>query len=116
LIFNFIFYFFFFSIFQRDHFKDLQAVGVKAVFGLSTQDSEYQKEARDRLHLPFEILSDEKLEWTKALNLPTFTVEGMTLLKRMALIITNGMIQKVFYPVFPPDTNAVQVLEYLKTN
>jgi peroxiredoxin len=87
---------------------------VTQLFGLSTQDTAYQREAASRLHLPFPILSDEKLGLAKALNLPTFTAAGMTLLKRMALVIDDGTITKVFYPVFPPDKNAEEVIAWLQ--
>ncbi|HMJ40704.1 MAG TPA: peroxiredoxin [Pseudolabrys sp.] len=97
----------------RDHFGELQRLGVAYLFGLSTQDTAYQQEAATRLHLPFAILSDEKLALTKALNLPTFTTSGMTLLKRMALVIDDGVITKTFYPVFPPDKNAEEVVVWL---
>jgi len=96
----------------RDHHTELKALGVAAVFGLSTQDTAYQREAADRLHLPFPLLSDERLELTRAIGLPTFRVEGMELLKRFTLIIRDGTVEKVFYPVFPPDRNAGDVLEW----
>jgi peroxiredoxin len=99
----------------RDHFAELQRLGVKQLFGLSTQDTAYQQEAATRLHLPFAILSDEALAFAKTLNLPTFTTSGMTLLKRMALVIDDGVITKVFYPVFPPDKNAEDVIAWLRT-
>jgi peroxiredoxin len=99
----------------RDHFAELNALNT-SVFGLSTQTTEYQKEARDRLHLPFELLSDNALTLKKLLRLPTFTVAGMELYKRLTLIIENGRIQKVFYPVFPPDQNAEDVLAWLRQN
>ncbi|HEY6754054.1 MAG TPA: peroxiredoxin [Pseudolabrys sp.] len=98
----------------RDHFNELRRLGVTQLFGLSTQDTAYQREAASRLHLPFPILSDEKLGLAKALNLPTFTAAGMTLLKRMALVIDDGTITKVFYPVFPPDKNAEEVIAWLQ--
>jgi peroxiredoxin len=98
----------------RDHYAELTALGIVHVFGLSTQDSAYQREAAGRLHLPFAILSDEGLEFTRVMNLPTFTAAGMTLLKRMALVIEDGVIVKVFYPVFPPDRNAAEVIAWLK--
>src|SRR5215510_5118341 len=100
----------------RDHFAELAAAGADQVFGLSTQDTAYQAEAVERLHLPFPILSDEKLELTKALALPTFEVANLTLLKRLAMVIDDGRIRKVFYPVFPPDRNAGDVLAWLKDN
>jgi len=98
----------------RDHFAQLKQLGVRQLFGLSTQDTAYQQEAATRLHLPFPILSDEKLALTKAMKLPTFTVAGMTLLKRMAWVIDDGVITKVFYPVFPPDKSAEEVVGWLK--
>ena len=98
----------------RDHFDELTRFGVAHLYGLSTQDTGYQREAATRLHLPFALLSDEKLELAKALKLPTFTVAGMTLLKRMALVVDDGRIAKVFYPVFPPDKNAAEVVAWLQ--
>jgi peroxiredoxin len=98
----------------RDHFAELKGLGVGHLFGLSTQDTDYQREAAERLHLPFAILSDAKLAFTRALKLPTFTTSGMTLLKRMALVIDDGVISKVFYPVFPPDKNAAEVIAWLR--
>lgn len=99
----------------RDHFGELKRLGVAQLFGLSAQDTAYQQEAARRLHLPFPILSDEKLAFTRALRLPTFSVDGMTLIKRMALVIDDGTITKVFYPVFPPDKNAQEVITWLQT-
>jgi len=98
----------------RDHFSELKRLGVVRVFGLSTQDRDYQREAVERLHLPFPVLSDERLELAHAIKLPTFKVAGMTLLRRMALIIDDGTITKVFYPVFPPDKNAEEVMAWLR--
>ena len=99
----------------RDHFGDLKSLGVAHLFGLSTQDTAYQREVAERLHLPFQILSDADLKLTRALDLPTFEAGGMTLLKRMAWIVDNGEITKVFYPVFPPDKNAEEVISWLRT-
>ena len=96
----------------RDHYQELRMLGAE-VFGLSTQDSDYQKEVVARLHLPFSLLSDEKLIFTKALNLPTFEVEGLTLIRRLTLVIRDGFVEHVFYPVFPPDKNADKVIEWL---
>jgi peroxiredoxin len=100
----------------RDHFAELTALGVGNVFGLSTQDTDYQREAAQRLHLPFPVLSDVGLQLAGAIKLPTFAVAGMTLYKRMALIIDDGVIAKVFYPVFPPDKNAEEVIAWLRAN
>jgi peroxiredoxin len=100
----------------RDHFAELRTLGVVGVFGLSTQSTDYQREAVQRLHLPFPILSDSALKLARTLNLPTFSVAGMTLLKRMALVIDNGAITKAFYPVFPPDKNAEEVIAWLRAS
>ena len=100
----------------RDHFGELKRLGVAQLYGLSTQDTEYQREAATRLHLPFAILSDAKLALATALNLPTFTAAGMTLLKRMALVVDDGMITKAFYPVFPPDKNAAEVIAWIQAS
>ena len=100
----------------RDLYAELKAAGAKHVFGLSTQDNVYQTEMASRLHLPFPVLSDEKLELTRALKLPTMEVAGLTLIKRLALIVDGGRITHVFYPVFPPDRNAADVLAWLKEN
>ncbi len=98
----------------RDRYADLKALGVAQVFGLSTQETDYQREAAQRLHLPFPVLSDAALKLTQAMKLPTFPAAGMTLLKRMALVIHDGTIAKVFYPVFPPDKNAAEVIGWLR--
>lgn len=87
---------------------------MRSVYGLSTQSTSYQKEAADRLHLPFPLLSDEGLALQKALDLPVMDVAGMRLLKRLTMVVSEGRIETVFYPVFPPDRNAAEVLEYLK--
>ena len=97
----------------RDHFAELKALGVDRLFGLSTQSPDYQREAAERLHLPFPLLSDERLALARAMRLPTFETAGMTLLKRLTLVIRKGTIEHVFYPVFPPDRNADEVLAWL---
>jgi peroxiredoxin len=97
----------------RDHHKDLATLHAE-VFGLSTQSTAYQQEMVKRLEVPFEVLSDEHRVFARALRLPTFTVEGMTLLKRLTLILRNNRIEHVFYPVFPPDTHADEVIAWLK--
>lgn len=99
----------------RDHHDELKALNT-GVYGLSTQPTEYQIEARERLHLPFELLSDSALAIKAELQLPTFSVAGMELLKRLTLVVENGVIQKVFYPVFPPDRNAADVLDWLRNH
>jgi peroxiredoxin len=100
----------------RDLFGELKAAGASHVFGLSTQSNDYQIEMASRLHLPFPVLSDEKLELTSALDLPTMEVAGLTMIKRLALIVDDARITHVFYPVFPPDRNAGDVLAWLKDN
>jgi peroxiredoxin len=99
----------------RDHFAEIKSLGVDFIFGLSTQNTAYQQEVAQRLHLPFPILSDEKLEFASSIRLPTFETSGMKLLKRLTLVIENGVIGHVFYPVFPPDQDAVNVIAWLKT-
>lgn len=98
----------------RDHFAELKQLGASRVFGLSTQTTDYQKEAAARLHLPFPLLSDSTLSLAGALHLPTFEAGGLTLLKRLTMIIENGRIAHVFYPVFPPDQNAQAVIDWLR--
>jgi peroxiredoxin len=98
----------------RDHHAELLAAGADQVFGLSSQSSDYQAEAVNRLHLPFAMLSDERLALADVLGLPTFTVDGMTLYRRLTMIVTDGVIEHVFYPVFPPDRHAQEVLDWLR--
>jgi peroxiredoxin len=100
----------------RDLFAELKAAGASHVFGLSTQSNTYQTEMASRLHLPFPVLSDEKLELARALDLPIMEVAGLSLIRRLALIVDDARITQVFYPVFPPDRNAGDVLEWLKQN
>jgi len=97
----------------RDHHKDLARLHAD-VFGISTQTTEYQQEMVKRLEVPFEVLSDERLAFTRAMRLPTFTVEGMTLMKRLTLIVRHNRVEHVFYPVFPPDKHAEEVVGWLK--
>ena len=99
----------------RDHYQELKSVGAR-VFGLSTQDPDYQREAAVRLHLPFELLSDARLELTNALRLPVFQFEGVTLMRRLTLLLRDADIEKVFYPVFPPDQSADEVLDWLRNH
>jgi peroxiredoxin len=99
----------------RDHFQTLRELGVARVYGLSTQDSAYQREAVERLHLPFALLSDAELHLQRALGLPTFEVQGKMLLKRLTMVIDDGTITKVFYPVFPPDRSAAEVIAWLSS-
>ena len=99
----------------RDAHQQFQELGAR-VLALSTQSSDYQREMAGRLHLPFPVLSDERLELTTALGLPTFETSGWTLLKRLTMVIDDGRIEQVFYPVFPPDTHARDVLDWLRPN
>jgi peroxiredoxin len=96
----------------RDAHGRFEDAGVR-ILALSTQSQDYQREMAERLHLPFPVLSDERLELTRALGLPTFETSGMTLLKRLTLVIDDGRIRHVFYPVFPPDSHAAEVLSWL---
>ncbi|MFD7501728.1 redoxin family protein [Streptomyces sp. NPDC059850] len=98
----------------RDHYQELLAAGAVRVFGLSSQDTDYQREVVERLHLPFDMLSDPPLSLAGALDLPTFEAAGLTLYKRLTLIIRDGVIEHVFYPVFPPNDHADQVLAWLR--
>ena len=99
----------------RDHHHGLKELSAE-LFGLSTQTTEYQREMAERLHLAFEILSDSEFEFTNALCLPTFEVTGTRLLKRLTLIIRDGLIEHVFYPIFPPDKSADEVLGWLRAH
>jgi peroxiredoxin len=99
----------------RDHHAEIRAAGAR-VFGLSTQVTDYQRELADRLDLPFPVLSDADLALTQALRLPTFEVAGRTLVKRLTVVISDGTIEHVFYPVFPPDRHARAVLAWLEEN
>jgi peroxiredoxin len=99
----------------RDHFAEIQAAGAQRVFGLSRQTTEYQSEVAQRLHLPFELLSDEKGLLGEALGLPVFQVDALTLYRRITLIVQDAEIEKVFYPIFPPDRHAEEVLAWLQT-
>jgi peroxiredoxin len=96
----------------RDHHAELKDLGSR-VFGLSAQSTAYQREAAERLNLPYGLLSDENLEFAEALGLPTFEADGMILIKRLTLVIENGEILKAFYPVFPPGRNAEEVIGWL---
>jgi peroxiredoxin len=100
----------------RDHYCELTEAGASHLFGLSTQDTNYQLEAVKRLELPYPLLSDRELKLAHALTLPTFRFDSMILIKRLTLIIDDGFIAKVFYPVFPPDKSAEQTLEWLMLN
>lgn len=97
----------------RDHFEELNQGGVRHLFGLSTQSYADQREAAERLHLPFVLLSDEQLSLTQAMDLPLLEANGRTLLKRFTLVIDDGIVKYVFYPVFPPDQSASDVVSWL---
>ena len=96
----------------RDHHAEIRALETR-VFGLSTQGTGYQREAVERLGLTFELLSDEGLSFAKSLDLPTFEADGQTMIKRLTLVVDDGEIEKVFYPVFPPGENAGEVAGWL---
>lgn len=97
----------------RDAYGELSGLGAE-VAGVSVQTPEDQLEFAERSHIPFPVLSDERLELRDALRLPTFEVEGETLLKRVTLVLSRGRVEHVFYPVFPPDRNASEVLAWLR--
>lgn len=99
----------------RDASKEFLELGVSHVFGVSTQDTPYQQELKERVHLPYQLLSDEKLEMVEALKLPTFEFQGKVLIKRLTLAVENGKIVHVWYPVFPPDQSASEVLQWLNS-
>ena len=96
----------------RNYHTEIQHLG-GSVFGLSTQSTEYQREVWERLHLPFDLLSDEAFTFSDALSLPTFTVASMRLLRRVTIISDSGVIERVFYPIFPPDGHPADVVSYL---
>jgi len=96
----------------RDHHAELSALGAD-VFGLSTQNTDYQKEMAERLHLPFLVLSDADFVFCQAMRLPTFEVNGMRLLKRVTMIADKGTIMRVHYPVFPSNSDAAWVISQL---
>ncbi|EEC42926.1 predicted protein [Phaeodactylum tricornutum CCAP 1055/1] len=97
----------------RDHFRELQTLRVQHIFGVSTQTPEYQTKAVARLHLPFSLLSDQDLVCANLWKLPTVQVEGRTLLQRVTLIIDDGVVKAKFYPIFPPNQNALRVIQWL---
>ena len=97
----------------RDHYQEIRALGAD-VIGLSVQNTDYQKEMAERLHLPFPVVSDIHYEFQKALSLPTFQAAGMTLLKRLTLIVKNGVVEAVHYPIFPSDSDPDWVIGRLK--
>jgi peroxiredoxin len=99
----------------RDHYAELARAGADVV-GLSTQDTAYQREAVERLNLPFPLVSDAELRLTRAMRLPTFEIAGHVLLKRFTLVIRDGRLEHVFYPVFPPDRHAGELLRWLEAH
>jgi peroxiredoxin len=101
------------NIAYKDHYEQLHELGVQ-VFGLSTQDTSYQKEMSERLHLPFAVLSDADMAFTKAMRLPTFQTAGMHLLKRLTLITKDAQVVAVKYPIFPSNSDAEWALDWLK--
>ena len=99
----------------RDASDEFLGLGVSHILGVSTQDTPYQLELKQRVHLPFHLLSDEHLALIKSLNLPTFEYQGKTLIKRLTLAVEDGKIVKVWYPVFPPSESAGEVMKWLKS-
>lgn len=99
----------------REYLPDLQKYGVANLYGLSTQGTAYQQEVRERVHLPYDLLSDEELKFAEGLKLPLFEYQGSKLIKRLSVAIEDGKIIKWWYPVFPPDSNVYEILEWLKT-
>ena len=99
----------------RDLYKEFQGLKVE-VFGCSTQTTEYQKEMADRLHVPFQILSDADFKLTDAIHLPTFDVDGKRLLRRLTMVIGADRIEHVFYPVFPPNESADEVMRWVRAH
>lgn len=99
----------------RDHHAELRQLGA-SVWGLSTQSTGFQQEVVDRLHLPFALLSDQRLELVNALRLPTMTFDGATLIRRLTLVIRDNVVEHVFYPVFPPDGHAAEVQDWIATH
>lgn len=100
----------------RDHYKELSDLGISEVYGLSLQTSDHQRDARDRIKPPYEFLSDADREFTDYLRFPTFEIEGETFNKRLTLVLSNGVIEHIFYPVFPPDTHVEEVIRWLEAN
>ncbi|GAA4402137.1 redoxin family protein [Tsukamurella soli] len=112
----------------RDHYRDLVDAGATQVFGCSSQDVDYQREVVERLHLPFPMLSDPNLELARALDLPTFAPGDLDryrpftpnirdeLYSRLTMIVREGLIEHVFYPIFPPNEHAGQVLRWLRAH
>ncbi|CAA9892893.1 Peroxiredoxin [Candidatus Methylobacter favarea] len=99
----------------RDNYTELKRNGV-GVYGISTQTSEAQKEASNRLRLPYPLLSDTDNSFSSALKLPLLEAGGLKLIKRLTLILKDDVIKKCFYPVFPPDKNVVEVIAWLSEN
>ena len=100
----------------RDHYTELARAGAPNVFGLSSQSTAYQAELAQRIELPFPILSDESLQLAALLELPTFETSGMRLYRRLTLVIVDAAIEHAFYPIFPPDSHAAEVLAWLRAN
>ena len=100
----------------RDHAAELAEAGVNGVIGISTQTVDELREAKQRLELPYELLSDADGKLAAALRLPTFDADGKTCLKRLTMVLRDGQIERVLYPVFPPDRNAADVLDYLRSS
>ncbi|OAP55563.1 hypothetical protein AYL99_10536 [Fonsecaea erecta] len=98
----------------RDNLPELRSLGVSHIYGISTQSPAYQAEVHERLHLPYDLLSDEELEFQRGLNLPTFDWEGQKVLRRSMIAMQDGKVVKWWYPVFPPDRGVDDLIEWLK--
>lgn len=98
----------------RDHYQELTQLGAAEVFGLSLQSSEHQRDTQARIEPPYEFLSDADHKLTDGLRLPTFEVEGEIFNKRLTLVILDGRIEHVFYPVYPPGEHAEEVIRWLE--
>jgi peroxiredoxin len=99
----------------RDYNQELLTIGV-SVYAVSTQTPDYQKEMVDRLHIPFDVLSDAKFDLTNAMHLPTMEVNGIKLLKRLTMIVHDAVVRHIHYPVFPPNAEPLKVIDWLKEN
>jgi len=99
----------------RDNLPQLRSLGVSHIFGVSTQSPAYQAEVQSRLNLPYDLLSDEILEFQEALKLPTFEWEGGKVLRRSMIAVEGGKVIKWWYPVFPPDRGVDDLIEWLKS-
>ncbi|VAW52529.1 Alkyl hydroperoxide reductase subunit C-like protein [hydrothermal vent metagenome] len=99
----------------KNYFRQITKLGVR-LFGASSQALKEQNDAIDRLKLPFELINDSSFLLSNALKLPTFQFNEIKMIKRLTLVVVDGVIKKVFYPVFPPNKNVDDVIVWLKEN